>query len=68
MAPVSSKLSSLLRIVDQHIESLKEILAEDTSNVGIDRAEIQEIVYKDFLVDDSIGSGFKQVELGEGSR
>src|ERR1700761_1525609 len=57
-----------VRVVDQHVEVLKEILAEDTANVGIYRAKVQQTVHKHLLVGDGMGTGLEQVELGEGSR
>src|SRR6476469_8082643 len=57
-----------VRIVDQHVEVLKEILAEDAANVGIYRAKVQQTVHKHLLVGNGMGTGFNKVELGEGSR
>src|ERR1700761_2381163 len=57
-----------VRIVDQHVEVLKEILAEDAANVGIYRAKVQQTVHKHLLVGQGMGTCFKHVEPGEGSR
>jgi len=55
-------------IVDQHVEALKEILAEDAANVGIYRAKVQQTEHKHLLVGNGMGTGFNEVDLGEGSR
>ena len=43
-----------VRIVDQHVELLEEILAEDTANGQIGRPEILEIVHQDRLFGDGM--------------
>ena len=56
-----------MHIVDQHVEVLEEILAEDTLNAQISRAEIPEVINEHSLVGNSVGTDFEKVELRQGS-
>ena len=57
-----------VRIVDQHVEVLEEILAQNAPNVQIGGMEILEVINEHLLPGNSVGAGFDQVELCEGSR
>src|ERR1019366_6197927 len=56
-----------VRIVDQHIELLEKILAENTLDVEASDLEIVEVIDQHFLVGDGVRAGFEPVEAGEGS-
>src|SRR3984885_8064251 len=55
-------------IVDQHVEVLEKILAEDSLNVQVGGLEILEIIDNDPLVSDGARTRFEQVQLRDGSR
>ena len=57
-----------MRIVDQHVEVLEKILAENTLKVQIGGMEILQVINEYPLVGDGMGADFEQVELREGSR
>ena len=57
-----------MRIVDQHVEVLEEILAENAVNVQVVGMEILEVINEHLLVGNSVGADLDQVELREGSR
>ena len=57
-----------MRIVDQHVEVLEEILAENTLKVQIGGMETLQVINEYLLVGNSMGAGLDQVELREGSR
>ncbi len=57
-----------MSIVDQHIEVLEEIVAENALNVQIGGIEMFKVINEHLLVGNSVGAGFDQVELREGSR
>ena len=56
-----------VRVVDQHVEVLEEILAEDALDVEIGGMEILEVIHEHLLLGNGVGAGFDQVELREGS-
>jgi len=58
----------VVRIVDQHVEILQEVLAEDAANGKARGLEIAQFVHKHVLVDDGMGTGFEQVNLRVGNR
>jgi hypothetical protein len=54
-------------VVQQHVEVIEKILAQNSANVKIDRLEILEAEHEHLLVRDGMGTGFDQVELRGGS-
>ena len=57
----------VVRIVDQHVELLEKILAENALNVEAGGLEILEVIHQHLLVGDGVRAGFEPVEMGEGS-
>ena len=52
-----------VRVVDQHVEVLEEILAENALDVQIGGMEILEVINEHLLVGNSVGAGFEEIEL-----
>src|ERR1700758_67367 len=57
-----------VRIVDQHVEVLKKILAQDSLNVEPVGLQIVETENEHLQVSESMGPGFKQVEFSRRGR
>jgi hypothetical protein len=55
-----------VRIVDQHVEVLEEIFAENALNVQVGGAQILDVIHEHSLVGDGVGTGLEKVELREG--
>jgi hypothetical protein len=55
----------VLAIVDEQIEVLEKILAQDASDARVRRLEFFEIVYGDQSVRDRMHSGLDKIEIGE---
>jgi len=52
--------------VDQHVESVQKIFAEDTAKVVIDGLGILDVKHEYLVVADRVGPSFEQVDLCEG--
>jgi hypothetical protein len=63
----SSKTEQVVSIVDQHVELVQKIFAEDTAKVEIDGIGVLDVKHDYLLVGHRMGANFEHVELRDGS-